>query len=1532
MKKLFSSAFSAIKKSAMLVALFSMSIVANAATYALYGNVPEGATDLTANVSAQALGSATFADGVFTGAGLPGRICESSSYLQMNFLAEQAMNLSENFAIHIVVAKAAGVAGDLQLALCNNGWNAARLGYIIPNASINETATDIVLTYADRVTTDWNSYGETSFIGTPATFGAAEFLRVCAAAAEAFTISSIYVTDEAAVTPEPEPEPTPEPANGAYYLYGTAPEGTIDLTSKVTIEAVGSATFADGVFTGAGLPGRICESSNYLKMSFTEAQALTLTEAFEVHVVLAKAEAAVGNVQVAFCNNGWNNGRLGYTIANENINTTDTDIALAYADRVATDWNSYGEASFIGAPANFPAAEIFRLCAAAGEQFTIKAIYVTAETTNQEPEQPAVIPDQDPQRIYLRKGTAVTPAGVAETADYTATTSVSSVHWNCIPSETFFGITTMVKEWWLNFQLKSSADVDLTPVYNTWNLVFRVKNGVVNEGQDRGLTVQVNGQNMSTMTTYADATNFVTYVLPLKDVIFGTNNLGNIATGGTIIDFSSTFDNNAGQTIEFDYIYLTNETERIPASVSVSANAIAWNKVELSLYAECTTSTKVTYDVTYNGTTKTFIGNAGATTTCVIDGLEGSTAYTFSVVAKNSAGEAAPVTANATTPAEPEVIGYAIFGEVPAGYMDLTSHVSVNGYGTYSDKVSVEEGKIKFTGNTSLSNSRVCADEANIIRLQFTSAQALTLTSNLAIYIKVKKGSANSESNLHFALCKDSWNNNRIGDFIPQAKISNTAEKEIILKYADYSTSDWSSAGSVIGNNVTFGAGDIVRLQAQTDDYFEITQIYIEKTYTPEPAPTNVTATATATEWDKVTLNLQANCEKSTVVTYEVTYGSTTKTFTGNAGELTTCVIEGLEGSTEYTFSVVAKNEDGVAADAVTTNLVTTPAKPEGMEIRYYFYRGNNIDPLPNSETLKSVDARPSAYAKLGGENMNVNTEISDYTRFDILNNYSKQVHTLTTTIPNSINDSYYLVVRFKTDMSTPENGNLSLNLSDALGQFPINNTETITYNDEKWHIVKFQLKDCKGTTPLPSAYLQENGVGLQVFMSKGAKNGEYFDIDYAYLTNDATKVDEGTVADIPTGPVSPQDAPGTRYYIVGEGTDATLHKSVDCTITYGNLAHQDTRVSDYYSMKTGNHDWTEITFKSNTTVANTIDAYDSSNWHLVMRFRSSIDNYILGFNNFQVNLKNQEGNFTINSPEYVTYGDGQWHTVKFKLSEAAKKTPVQYLQAGQIAAQVYVRSNSNHLQKDEFFDIDYLYFTNDPAEEDPNPRTDRKILLHDNRINNDNYITLLEKNNGNTVDVDLNRSFVADGAWYTLCLPFSMTADQVNAAFGACKLAKLNGSELRGSSLIHLNFDYVNTIEAGVPYLFMPMANVQPVIIEDVVIDNTLRPIETTYFNMKGIFYPTHVATGDYFLGTDNYLIAVKDGDSTNLKGLRAYFTIGAGAPASARARVVMAPTVATDLQENTVTTTAEKVIIDGTIYILRGDKIYTTTGQLVK
>lgn len=1401
-----------------------------------------------------------------------------------------------------------------------------------------------------------------------------------------------------------------------YALFGAVPEGYEDLTSKVKAEAVGSATFVDGVFTGAVLPGRICESGNYLKMSFTEAQVLVLTEDFEVHVVLAKKEAATGDVQVSFCNNGWNAARLGYVIPNASINETATDIVLKYKDSNKDNYNTHPypgtNEKFIGV--NFQN-EIFRLCAATGEQFEITQIYIEAPHTLA----PTEIPDQAPQRIYLNKGTAITPTGVIETADYSDVALFVCEGGGIAINSPFAGITDA--NYWFNFQLKSSTAVDLTPVYSTWNLVFRVKNGVVEEGQDRGLDVQVNGVTMRTVTTYADANNFVTYVLPLKTVLFGTNNLGNIATGQKIIEFGSTNNNEAGRAIEFDYIYLTNETEPIPANVSASANATAWNKVELSLYAECTTSTKVTYDVTYNSTTKTFIGNAGAITTCVIDGLEGSTDYTFSVVAKNSAGEAAPVTANATTPAEPEVIGYAIFGEVPTGYVDLTGNVEVsttiNGSG---DAINATDyavpASIAFTGN-GLGGDYVCQQNV-AVSIRFKEDQEMKLTDQMAIHVKMKRTDDKTEGALELTMCHTTWGGagSRLSFEIPNTKVT-AAEKEVLLKYANFSTKSGVSTynqGNLLGGK-TFpgGAGkELFRVCAINGEQFEITQIYIEKTYTPEPAPTIVTAEVdeSATEWDKVTLNLKADCEKSTVVAYEVTYGSTTKTFTGNAGETTTYVIDGLQAETEYTFSVVAKNEDGVAADAVTTTPVTTPAKPVGMETRYYFF--SSRETLPAGEKLLSVDLRDGKGTTIAWNNAmkGVDPAVTTYSAIAVSNSwFSFNQNLKAATDMSAIADGGYLVIKMRSNLDVTKQLNVRLcnNVSYVL------DADDVASFDNNWHILTFDLKDAQNNPVFNNAM---NGTIFQLH-SNGMGEGK-IDIDYAYLTNDATNVDEGTalepegpptnvdvevvtedyysvtlklyaecerstivtyditvkigetivktvsctgnpsewtnftVADIPASTeytfsvvaknqegfgaeaetvtaatkTMEKDALGTRYYLVGEGEASNPnHIAVACKTEYSNAASQDGRISDYYSFKANNNTWTAVVFKPTEDVPNTINNVDADNWYIVMRMRSSMDNNVFGYDQFRVNLVNDGQNFYLNTSDWgVTLGDGQWHTVKFKLSAAAGTVPPQFLQKDQIAVQLHINGN---LQKDEFFDIDYLYFTNEVVE-DNGTQDGYKILLRDTKDNT----ALLNTYNVQTVDVDLNRSFVADGAWYTLCLPFSMTADQVNAAFGACKLAKLNSSELRGSSLIHLNFDYVNTIEAGVPYLFMPMADVQPVIIEDVEIDNILRPVETDYFSMKGIFYPTHVATGDYFLGTDNYLYPVQETDNSSMKGLRAYFTIGAGAPASARARVVMAPTVTTDLQENTITTTAEKVIKDGTIYILRGDKIYTTTGQLVK
>ena len=973
----------------------------------------------------------------------------------------------------------------------------------------------------------------------------------------------------------------------------------------------------------------------------------------------------------------------------------------------------------------------------------------------------------------------------------------------------------------------------------------------------------------------------------------------------------------------------------------------------------------------------------------------------------------------------------------------------------------------------------------------------MKLTDQMAIHVKMKRTDDKTEGALELTMCHTTWGGagSRLSFEIPNTKVT-AAEKEVLLKYANFSTKSGVSTynqGNLLGGK-TFpgGAGkELFRVCAINGEQFEITQIYIEKTYTPEQAPTIVTAEVdeSATEWDKVTLNLKANCEKSTVVTYEVTYGSNTKTFTGNAGETTTYVIDGLQAETEYTFSVVAKNEDGVAATAEIN--ATTPAKPATAEVRYYFYRTGDLP--ANSAELLNIDMRDGKGSTISANQASKVADETTFSKYLMSKSWGfVQVKAKESSLEDVTGD-WYLCVRYKSthpgdvyvnvaasDKSMlllaekENNDNLwktkKVKLSDFLNtsySFPVaansdlfqfetndnnasesgyltvdyayltnnENSEDLGYQDVTAPVMTVNQTDLTATSvSFNIAGIDDSDSKIYYTISDGTNNYEFtynskeaFDYqltglekgtDYTITITakdpfgnqstwsqaittigDATapemvSVNKGEVLDnsielllkandkqegtltytisvggntytttglageevsykvtgltpeteyefsvVATDAGENTSAPivvkysttafvAYRYYLVGEGDASNPnHIAVACNTEYSNsTCYQDERILDYYSIK-ANTTWMAVNFKPVETKPNTINNVDADNWHIVMRMRSSMDNNIFGWNRFRVNLVNNGQNFYLNTSDWfgvTSLGDGQWHTVKFKLSAATGSVPSQFLQKDQIAVQLHV---NDQLQKDEFFDIDYLYFTNEVVE-DNGTQDGYKILLRDTKDNT----ALLNTYNAQTVDVDLNRSFVADGAWYTLCLPFSMTADQVNAAFGACKLAQLNSSELRGSSLIHLNFDYVNTIEAGVPYLFMPMADVKPVIIEDVLIDNTLRPIETDYFSMNGIFYPTQVATGDYFLYSDNYLYPVQESDNSSLKGLRAYFTIGAGAPANAQARVVMAPTVATDLQENTITTTAEKVIKDGTIYILRGDKIYTTTGQLVK
>ncbi len=209
-------------------------------------------------------------------------------------------------------------------------------------------------------------------------------------------------------------------------------------------------------------------------------------------------------------------------------------------------------------------------------------------------------------------------------------------------------------------------------------------------------------------------------------------------------------------------------------------------------------------------------------------------------------------------------------------------------------------------------------------------------------------------------------------------------------------------------------------------------------------------------------------------------------------------------------------------------------------------------------------------------------------------------------------------------------------------------------------------------------------------------------------------------------------------------------------------------------------------------------------------------------------------------------------------------------------------------------------------------------------------------------VDAYINRTFPNTDEWYTLCLPFDMDEAQLAATFGAgYTLATLGNSEDRGS-LIHLNFNYVNTLEAGKPYLLKPGVSTATVpMIEDVTIKNVNpsaapQKAESAHMHFQGTFAPTTLE-GDNkrFVGPNNYLYSPAEG-GTNMKSFRCYFTIPVESQAlvgSKAARIVLGPQVATgteNVQSDQVQST--KVMIDGTLYIIRGERTYNAQGQLVK
>jgi hypothetical protein len=229
------------------------------------------------------------------------------------------------------------------------------------------------------------------------------------------------------------------------------------------------------------------------------------------------------------------------------------------------------------------------------------------------------------------------------------------------------------------------------------------------------------------------------------------------------------------------------------------------------------------------------------------------------------------------------------------------------------------------------------------------------------------------------------------------------------------------------------------------------------------------------------------------------------------------------------------------------------------------------------------------------------------------------------------------------------------------------------------------------------------------------------------------------------------------------------------------------------------------------------------------------------------------------------------------------------------------------------------------------------------------------------THDLTITRKLQA-GMYNTICLPFSVDltglADNKDYThplkdadayeFAGTTTSTYNES---GEPVTILNFNKVTQLQAGVPYLIKLKEGNKDITDEDVLpftrvaCDTTLRPSVGGGLIFQPTINPTTVPAGSLILVANNRLaLTTEEG---KMFGMRGYFMIDPNNPLSASDIAEQAADGRVYLSFQKPTTTSipvapeaeqqtkpqvNKVMHDGKIYILRGEEVYTITGNRVK
>lgn len=220
-----------------------------------------------------------------------------------------------------------------------------------------------------------------------------------------------------------------------------------------------------------------------------------------------------------------------------------------------------------------------------------------------------------------------------------------------------------------------------------------------------------------------------------------------------------------------------------------------------------------------------------------------------------------------------------------------------------------------------------------------------------------------------------------------------------------------------------------------------------------------------------------------------------------------------------------------------------------------------------------------------------------------------------------------------------------------------------------------------------------------------------------------------------------------------------------------------------------------------------------------------------------------------------------------------------------------------------------------------------------------DNEATL-KGYDGKTVDkITLKRGFAADGGWYTLCLPFALTADDIKTRFKDALFNEFESVNVNEKGVAQLKFKKVTETQAGVPYMVLPRNGntvENPVFTDKTIEKTTPQTITRTCkasdgkqlsYQFVGVYDPT-VVSGEnnvrFVGGNQGTELLIPDGKGT-MKGLRAYFVF----PNNTNGNITLAKL---NVEDDSTTGINTVLRPEANVTDANSSAIYTLSGQKVQ